>query len=775
MSENDIIGRYTTYPDLTGARQAEGGRRVTGKLRASQPGAPLVSIVTVCWNSARTIEQTIRSVMQQSYDNVEHLVIDAASTDGTLDILRKYEDVLEYYVSEPDKGLYFAMNKGLELARGDYILILNSDDWYAPTCVETLVKAQAETGADFVSALANYVNEQGEFIRRQPSFPYDAGIYFRMPLRHETMLVSRDLYNRYGPYDTRYFVNADRALTTKMFQAGVTHHEVGKPLMFFRDTGVSSTDMGKLYGERERMLSRYFPGMAKENIALLARLHLVRPKNLTRVARQYDHAGFRQAALAYAEHRAADANSGDWAGADLTELRDLAASASAPGAPGRTSHNIATLTTSDHGGAGIGSQRRVEALRREGLNSEIYCVFRKTDHPYVDKMVLSLPNAARLPETDIRKAWRSASVVTREDVPDMSAREMVSKAGSIVDFRDNRAIFSQADIVHMHWVVGAFDYDNTEVLADKPVVWTLADMNAFTGGCHYSEGCEGYKQECRDCPLLGDGSQIAHETWKAKRAAYAKIPNLHVICPSQWLADCARNSSLLGDRPVHMIPNALPVQRFKPTNRIIARQRLNLPLDRKLVVFGAESLSNLRKGGDILAESVSHLMRMGQAGNVAGLFFGANALELGIETHLMGHVSDEEKMSLIYAAADVFAFPSREDNAPLTVVEAMLSGTPVVSFPVGNVPELVTHKETGYIAKYADAEDFAEGLAWALSDTDSPEALMRGLRARLKAAAHNDPETAVGRHIALYQSLLETPAEPEHDTRPRERAVDRVD
>lgn len=755
------VGRHITYPDLTGARQAEGGRRLKHGPKSGTPETPLVSIVTVCFNSVLTIEQTIRSVMKQSYGNIEHLVVDAASKDGTLDLLRKYEEQLDYYVSEPDLGLYFAMNKGLELARGDYILILNSDDWYAPSCVETLVNAQQEGGADFVSALANYVDEKGEFTHRQPSFPYDGGVYFRMPLRHETMLLSRDLYNRYGPYDTRYFVNADRALTTKMYAAGVTHRQVSKPLMFFRDTGVSSTDMGKLYGERERMASRYFPGLPPEDVAVLGRLHLMRPQRLERIAREYGRLTFTKAALDYGVHRAAGAKSGDWAGYEFEELRALARSQQEEEDAVPRLRNIATLTTSDHGGAGIGSQRRVEALRREGLNAEIYCLFQKTGHAHVDRLVNNLPNGPRLKEPEIRKAWREAAVVTRDEVPDITASEMMSKAGSVVDFRDNRAIFDQADIVHMHWVVGAVDLENAgEVIGDTPVIWTLADMAAFTGGCHYSEGCEGYRNECRDCPLLGSKPGIAHETWKAKRDGYAKIKNLHVVCPSQWLADCAKASSLFGDRPVHMIPNAIPVDRFTPTNRLVARQKLNLPLDKKLVVFGAESLANKRKGGDILAEAMGILKSRGKADNVEGLFFGGNTLELGVPAHSMGHVSDEEKMSLIYAAADVFAFPSRGDNAPLTVVESLLSGTPVVGFPVGNVPELIAHEDTGYIARFEDAQDFAAGLEWALADTDSAGALLRGLRGHLKARRHNDPETAVARHIALYRQALAEAARP---------------
>lgn len=749
------VGLYTTYPETVTGRLAEGGRRLSGTLRENQNNAPLVSIITVCRNSGATIEQTIRSVLDQNYENIEHIVIDGASTDATLEILSRYAHHLEYYVSEPDKGLYFAMNKGLQLARGEYILILNSDDWYAPTCVDTLIKAKQKFKVDFVSGLANYVDQNGELIRLQESVPFDAGIYFRMPLRHETMLISSHLYNKFGPYDTRYFVNADRALTTKMYEAGVSHFEVKKPLMFFRDTGVSSTDMAKLYGERERMISRHFPGLSAEDVAVLGRLHLMRPKRLVSITRAYDCAKFSKAAYAYAVHR----KGGEWDNFDFSELRSMAHSSVALSEQPDRVRNIATIMTADHGGAGIGSQRRVEALRRAGLNAEIYCLFRKSDKAHVDRLLPNLSNASRLSEQELHAAWRKAAVVTREDEPGLSASEMFSKAGTIVDFRDNGAIFSQADIIHLHWVVGAMDYAHLgETVGDKPIAWTLADMNAFTGGCHYSEGCTGYKDECRKCPLLGGTSEIAHETWKAKRDGYAQIKNLHIICPSQWLADRARESSLFRGRPVHMIPNALPIDRFKPTNRIVARQRLGLPLDKRLVAFGADSLNNRRKGGDILCEAMQLLAKRGSAKDVEGLFFGSSSLELNVPTHNVGFVTEEEKLSLVYAAADVFAFPSREDNAPLTVVESMLSGTPVVSFAVGNVPELLEHKVNGYIAAYADAEDFAAGLAWVLNEIDGREALRLGLNSHLLARRHNDPATAVARHVALYESMWKFPA-----------------
>jgi len=307
----------------------------------------------------------------------------------------------------------------------------------------------------------------------------------------------------------------------------------------------------------------------------------------------------------------------------------------------------------------------------------------------------------------------------------------------------------------LHWVAGMLDYPNLDtILGDKPVVWTLHDMNAFTGGCHYSEGCTGYRTSCQDCPLIEAGSSAAHEFWARKREGLSKIRNLHIVCPSQWLADCVKESSLLGDRPVHVIPNVMPVTRFLPTNKVVARLKLGIPVDRNYIVFGADSLANERKGGHILRESLHKLRDLGAADNVEALFFGASGLNVGIPSRNMGYVSDPDWLALIYAAADVFAFPSLEDNAPQTVVEAMLSGTPVVSFPIGNVPELVRHRETGYIARYADVDDFTTGLNWALAGHQSADGKIRGIEAHLDAFAHHEPDSVIQRHLDLFLNIV---------------------
>ena len=750
----NIVGKHWLYPNLTGKRCAEGGRRLNSQATEIH-NDKLVTVITVCWNSAKTIEQTIQSVAQQTYTSVEHIIVDGASTDNTLDIIKRYETGLEYFVSEPDDGLYYAMNKGLELARGAYILILNSDDWYPPNCISELVAAREETKADFVSALAHYVNADGSPQHETKSTPFDAGVYLRMPLRHETMLISNQLYDRVGGYDTRLRINADRDLTKRLYELGCTHHEVQQPLMFFRNTGVSSTQLDSLRAERRSMLHGYFPNLAPEDVALLANLETISPDDIRLLYEKYEDQTLRQALNDYGQSRKLRGDA-KWREFHITHAASAPKAANEQMATIKSPIGITvgTFSTQDHGGAGLGTQRRVEALRNAGVDARIYSLFKKTDKPYVHELPPSSTLAEELKSKSLNKLWQEKVPVSVNDEPGLVAREMFSKPNSLVDFDDVQPIFDEVDVVHFHWIAGLFDYEKTsDHFQNKPVTWTLADMNAFTGGCHYSEGCEEYKNECRSCPLLS-GSNLAHENWKRKKQAYSKIENLHIICPSQWLGQRAAESSLFGNRPVHVIPNALPVNRFQPTNKVVARKILNLPLDTKIIAFGAESLRNERKGGDLLRDCLLRMNDRKLLQNVEGLFFGGHSLELPITTHSMGHVSDEASLSLVFAAADAFAFPSREDNAPLTVVESLLSGTPVVSFPVGNVPEILFHKKTGYIAKYLDIEDFAKGLEWVLKDANTGAAVIRSALCHATAKTYNHPETAAERHVALYEDIL---------------------
>ncbi len=198
---------------------------------------PLLSIITVVFNGVKTIEQTIQSVIKQPYPNKEYIIIDGGSTDGTIEIIKKYESFLSSWISERDNGIYDAMNKGIAKAKGELIGIINADDWYEENIFGTIVNYYNETGTDQVihGLLRNFLDEEfysmvGNSIRR---------LRFDM-IQHPTCFIPKKIYDTFGVFDTTYKFSSDYDLILRYVYNGVKFHFVEKPITNFRLGGVSS-------------------------------------------------------------------------------------------------------------------------------------------------------------------------------------------------------------------------------------------------------------------------------------------------------------------------------------------------------------------------------------------------------------------------------------------------------------------------------------------------------------------------------------------------------
>lgn len=196
---------------------------------------PLVSIITVCLNSERTIEQTIQSVINQTYHNIEYIIIDGGSTDGTLEIINKYEDKISKLVSEKDEGIYDAMNKGLSFTTGEVIGIINSDDWYELDAVEAVVNAFLDDShAKIVYGNIN-VYDGNNFIRTRYPSPLKE-IHTGMPIPHPSVFVIGKIYRKYG-FNTKYRVAADRELLLRLYSQNYRFIYINNNLANFRTGG----------------------------------------------------------------------------------------------------------------------------------------------------------------------------------------------------------------------------------------------------------------------------------------------------------------------------------------------------------------------------------------------------------------------------------------------------------------------------------------------------------------------------------------------------------
>lgn len=243
----------------------EGGGIQTWLLKS-----PLVSVVTAVKNRPATIEKCICSVLEQNYPNVEHIIVDGASDDNTLEIIKRYDASVDYYMSEPDFSMYEGMNKGLSLAAGEYILILNSDDWYYPDAISSLMYGLKQNECDIVCGLADEVDQIGRVKRKIPKIPYGYNIKLRMPLRHETMLIPSYIYDIIGGYDASYRIIADLKLTQNAFDHQFKLMQLDQYIMAFRVDGAAFNISEIFTKERSRLLKENFYFLSDHQINLLA-------------------------------------------------------------------------------------------------------------------------------------------------------------------------------------------------------------------------------------------------------------------------------------------------------------------------------------------------------------------------------------------------------------------------------------------------------------------------------------------------------------------------
>ena len=313
------------------------------------------------------------------------------------------------------------------------------------------------------------------------------------------------------------------------------------------------------------------------------------------------------------------------------------------------------------------------------------------------------------------------------------------------------------DIINLHWVCGGFIPIETIGKLKQPLVWTLHDMWAFTGGCHYSGECDRYQDSCGACPQLGSDRSwdLSRWIWQRKAKAWTNI-DLTVVTPSKWLAETAKSSFLFQNIPVEIIGNGINPQIYQPHPKKLARKILNLPIDKKIVLFGAlNSTIDKRKGFSLLLAAIQSLRRLESPDLVELVIFGASApstpIDFGFKSNYVGKLHDDVSLSLLYAAADVFVAPSIQDNLPNTILEAMFCGTPSAAFNIGGIPDLIEHQQNGYLAKPFLPEDLAEGIHWILTDSKRQEELARNNRN--KALSQFNLERQTQRYLRVFHDL----------------------
>jgi len=405
------------------------------------------------------------------------------------------------------------------------------------------------------------------------------------------------------------------------------------------------------------------------------------------------------------------------------------------------------------GGAARAAYRLHEGLQRIGVESEMFVADKLSRDNTVSRYEPSADGWNRL-RREIRRQKLGRSLNGYHPTSPLSLR----------NFSDDRTIYKddpwrrlpECDLLHLHWVAGFLDYTAffATLPAAKPVVWTLHDMNPFTGGCHYDEECGRFSAACGACPQLGskEENDLSHQIWQRKRKALAGASGrLQIVADSNWLASEAKRSSAFAGLPVTAVHYGLDVQVFAPRDRMAARSVLGIPAEARVVLFGADHIEIRRKGLAFLLEALTglpddaapFLLTMGN---------GAPPLPGRFPHMHLGYVTGDRFLSIVYSAADVFAIPSLQEAFGQTALESMACGTPVVGFNAGGIREVVVDGVTGFLAPVRNSCALQQAIAKLLVNPS----LRAELAGNCRKAAEEEfsLEIQAKRYIELYQGLL---------------------
>lgn len=410
---------------------------------------------------------------------------------------------------------------------------------------------------------------------------------------------------------------------------------------------------------------------------------------------------------------------------------------------------ISIVSTSDGRGGGYAAAYRLhQGLKLIGLDSQMIVQNKISD----DYTVLGANN-------QLARGWAKIAP-TVNTLPRFFYPQRQQTPFGVQLFPNNihqKINALKPDIVNLHWICGGFIPIQSLSKINAPLVWSLHDMWAFTGGCHYAGDCQGYLKSCGSCPQLGSNSKrdLSYQIWKQKQH-YWKNTNITIVALSNWLADCVKKSSLFHDLPIKVIPNGLDIEVYKPIEKNLARNLLNLPQDKQLLLFGAmNATSDKRKGFQLLLPALEKLSQT-QKDNIELVVFGAsqpaNPPNLGFKVNYLGRLNDNISMVLAYSASDVFVAPSLEDNLPNTVMESIACGTPCVAFNVGGMPDMIEHQQNGYLAKPFEVDDLTQGISWVLENDERWQKLSEN--ARKTVGEKFTLKLQVEKYLEVYQEAI---------------------
>ena len=299
--------------------------------------------------------------------------------------------------------------------------------------------------------------------------------------------------------------------------------------------------------------------------------------------------------------------------------------------------------------------------------------------------------------------------------------------------------YKNADIIHIHWLSQGFINIRSLSKIKKPVVWTMRDMWAFTGGSHYLMDFQKYEKNL-----------ISKFFKKLKHKSYNQ--NFNFVSVSNWLQLLAQKSSVLKDFKIKHIDNNIDLNDFSLISKKIAKEILNIDTEKQIILFGAQNPQSKRKGWEIFLNSIKKINKEKYFLLIFGSFWSQKSLEdIGIEFKSLGFIKDKTLLSAVYSSADIFVASSIQDAWPKTFAESMCCGTPVVCFENTSISEIVDHKINGYVVKNLDADSLSNGIEWLLERMKNDPIKKEKINSKI---LNFDSKKIAKKYVKFYEELI---------------------
>ena len=414
---------------------------------------------------------------------------------------------------------------------------------------------------------------------------------------------------------------------------------------------------------------------------------------------------------------------------------------------------VVHLSTSDlSGGAAIACKRIVDAQASNEIDSNLL----------VQKKISSDPRVHSITKNLFSKLHYNFRLLFDEGYIRLLTNQNRGRFSKPVFGADimNHPLITRADIINLHWINGGFiSLDMLRKIGKlgKPIFWTFHDMWAFTGGCHYVADCENYVTQCHNCPAVKLSSErdVSYRIFNRKMEIYDKL-NLTIVTTSRWLAGEASKSALLKKKKVIVIPTPINSDLFKPLDKKNSRQALNLPLDKKIILFGAMNIKDERKGFRYLIDALQIINTGNELPDIEIAVFGkideSVINSIPYKVYQLGQLKTESEIISTYNSADVFVAPSLEDNLPNTIMESMACGTPVVAFNIGGIPDMIDDGQNGILTELKSSKSLANGIRMILSDDELNKKF--SLSSREKVSKVFNQKVVAEMYFKTYKSFL---------------------